>query len=156
MPLGATQLVDLLAGNPGHPAFLTILDTTVDAAAMSMRDNDAAAADVRTQMSAQGAQVPEWPFRQRHLGQSEARRQRERCPSYRALLPPRRLVARGRQRHAGVVPVGDLGTCYGQSTCPIAILFTTKVHSLQSAESACARNCASADVCVMQSQASGA
>jgi hypothetical protein len=72
MPLGATQLVDLLAGNPGHPAFLTILDTTVDAAAMSMRDNDAAAADVRTQMSAQGAQVPEWPFRQRHLGQSEA------------------------------------------------------------------------------------
>jgi hypothetical protein len=55
----ATQLVDLLAGNPGLPAFLSILDTTVDAAAMSVRDNDAAAADGRTPPSAQGAHVPE-------------------------------------------------------------------------------------------------
>jgi hypothetical protein len=47
-PLGVTQLVDLLARNPGHPAFLAFLDTTVDAAAMSVRDNDAAAADGRT------------------------------------------------------------------------------------------------------------
>jgi hypothetical protein len=32
-PLGATQLVHLLVGNPGHPKFLAILDATVDAAA---------------------------------------------------------------------------------------------------------------------------
>jgi hypothetical protein len=35
---GATQLVDLLVGNPRRPVFLAILDTTFDAAAMSVRD----------------------------------------------------------------------------------------------------------------------
>jgi hypothetical protein len=38
---GTPQLVDLLAGNPGHPALLAILETIVDAAALSLRDNDA-------------------------------------------------------------------------------------------------------------------
>jgi hypothetical protein len=93
--------MDLLAGNPGHPAFLAILYTTVDAAAMSVRDNDAAAADELTPPSADGVHVPEWPFRQRHQGQSEVRRQCERCPSEGKRLAPRRLEVRGRQRHAG-------------------------------------------------------
>jgi hypothetical protein len=56
--LGATQLVELLAGNPGHPTFLAILDTTIDAAAMSVRENDAEA-DGRTPPSAQGVHVLE-------------------------------------------------------------------------------------------------
>jgi hypothetical protein len=38
---GTTQLLDLLVTNPGHPAFLAILDSTVDAAAMPVRDYDA-------------------------------------------------------------------------------------------------------------------
>jgi hypothetical protein len=37
--------MDLLARNPGQPTLLAFLDTTVDAAAMSARDNDVAAAD---------------------------------------------------------------------------------------------------------------
>jgi hypothetical protein len=39
-PLAATQLVDFLAGNPGQPALLTILDASP---AMSVRDSDALA-----------------------------------------------------------------------------------------------------------------
>jgi hypothetical protein len=57
--LGATQLVELLAGNPGHPTFLAILDTTIDAAAMSVLENAAAEADGRTPPSAQGVHVLE-------------------------------------------------------------------------------------------------
>jgi hypothetical protein len=79
--LGATHLVDLLAGNPEHPAFLAILDKTVDAAAMFVRDNEAAAADGCTPLSAHGIHVLGWPFRRRHLGQSETWHQRKRCTS---------------------------------------------------------------------------
>jgi hypothetical protein len=57
-PLGGTQLVDLLAGNPGHPSFLAFLETTVDAAAMSVRYNDAAAAGGRPPPSANGVHIP--------------------------------------------------------------------------------------------------
>jgi hypothetical protein len=39
-PLSATRLVEFLAGNPGQPALLTILDASP---AMSVRDNDALA-----------------------------------------------------------------------------------------------------------------
>jgi hypothetical protein len=105
--VGATQLVDLLAGNPGNRSFLAILDTKADAAAMSVRENDAAAADGCTPPSALGVNVLGWPFRQRHLAQSETWRQRQRCPSDFERLAPRRLVPRGRQRHAGAVPGGD-------------------------------------------------
>jgi hypothetical protein len=103
---GAAQLVDLLAGNPGHPESLAILSTKVDRTAMSMEESDGAAADGRIP-SDHGVHVPGWPFRQRYLGQSEAWRQRERFPSDRERLAPRRLVERGRQRHAGAVPGGD-------------------------------------------------
>jgi hypothetical protein len=56
-PLGATQLVDLLARNPGHTAILAILDATVYAAAISVQDNDAAAADGRTPPSTHGVRI---------------------------------------------------------------------------------------------------
>jgi hypothetical protein len=146
---GATQPVDLFAGNPGHPAFLAILDTTVDAAAMSVRDNDAAAADCRTPPSAHGVHVPECPFRQRHLGQSEAWRQRERCPSDSERLAPRRLVARGRQRHAGAVPGGDWVPDMVSSSCPVEGSFSLQKRIHSSAESVGARDCAPADVCAL-------
>jgi hypothetical protein len=62
--LGALRLVDLLAGNSRHPALLAISDMIVDAAALSVRDNDAAAADGRAPPSAHGVHVLGWPFRQ--------------------------------------------------------------------------------------------
>jgi hypothetical protein len=92
---GATQLVDLLARKPGHTASLAILDTTANAVAMSVRDNDAAAADGRTPPPTHGVCIPERRFRQRHLSQLEAWRQRERFPPDRERLAPRRLVEVG-------------------------------------------------------------
>jgi hypothetical protein len=105
--LGATQLVDLLAGNPGHLAFLAILEKTVDAAATSVRHNHAAAADGRALPSTYGVHVLGRTFCRRHLGRSETWRQRERCTSDCERLALRRVEARGRQRHAGAVPRGD-------------------------------------------------
>jgi hypothetical protein len=93
---------------------------------MSMGESDGAAADGRIP-SDYGVHFPGWPFRQRHLGQSEACRQRERFPSDRERLAPRRLVERGRQRHAGAVPGGDKGSCYGPIILPCrAIAFCYK------------------------------
>jgi hypothetical protein len=108
----------LVAENPGHPAFLPILDPTVDAAALSLRDKVAAAAGGRTPPSPHGVHVPEWPFRRWHLGQSETWRQRECRSSELERLAPGRHVARGRQRHAGAVPGGDKVSGYGSILLP--------------------------------------
>jgi hypothetical protein len=117
--LGALRLVDLLAGNSRHPALLAISDMIVDAAALSVRDNDAAAADGRALPSTYGVHVLGRTFCRRHLGRSETWRQRERCTSDCERLAPRRLVARGRQRHAGSVPGGDRGSRCGPILLPI-------------------------------------
>jgi hypothetical protein len=135
----------LVAENPGHPAFLSILDTTVDATAMSLRDKVAAAAGGRTPPSPHSVHVPEWPFRRRHLGQSETWRQRECFSSDLERLAPGRLVARGQC-------CAEWRQGFWLWFHPLALEW----HSLESKESAGARDGASADVFALQSQGSRA
>jgi hypothetical protein len=66
-------------------------------------------------------------------------------------------VARGRHRHAVAVPGGNYGSGYGPILLPVERSFSLQsgIHS-KVTESAGARDGASADVCTLHSQASGA